>query len=175
LRAERSRLASLVVSGCSERPILLVDVDGVLSLFGFGAMPPAGLMPTSVDGIPHLLSSAAGPRLQRLSRSFDCVWCTGWEERADEHLPRLLGMPGGWPHLSFDRSESGTPRHWKLAAIEAHAGPERPVAWVDDAFDATCERWAEARPGATLLVRTEPASGLTEEHVTRLERWARRL
>ena len=111
----------------------------------------------------------------RLARTFECVWCTGWEERAEEHLPRLLGLPGGWPHLRFPRSESQPARHWKLEAIEAGVGAERPVAWVDDGFDDTCEAWAEVRPGPTLLVRTEPASGLTEAHVTRLERWAREL
>ena len=36
--------------------MLLVDVDGVVSLFGFGAVPPAGLVATAVDGIPHFLS-----------------------------------------------------------------------------------------------------------------------
>jgi hypothetical protein len=163
------------MSGCSARPILLVDVDGVLSLFGFGAAPPAGLLATTVDGMPHLLSDTAGPLLERLAATFECVWCTGWEERAEEHLPRLLGLPGGWPHLSFERSESQPARHWKLTAVEARAGAERPLAWIDDAFDDTCHAWAAARPGPTLLIATEPASGLTHDHVTRLERWARRL
>jgi hypothetical protein len=47
--------------GCTGRPLLLVDVDGVVSLFGFAHLPPAGLLPTSVDGVPHLLSDHAGP------------------------------------------------------------------------------------------------------------------
>ena len=174
MRTERPRLASIVMSRCTARPLLLVDVDGVVSLFGFGAALPAGLLPTSVDGVPHLLSGDAGARLQRLSHSFECVWCTGWEERAEEHLPRMLGLPGGWPHLRFPRSESHPPRHWKLAAVEARTGATRPVAWIDDAFDDTCEAWAAARPGPTLLVRTEPATGLLAEHVARLEAWAER-
>ena len=157
------------------RPLLLIDVDGVLSLFGFSHFPPAGLLPTAVDGVPHLLSPHAGALLVRLSQTFECVWCTGWEERAEEHLPRLLGLPGGWPHLAFDGAPGAGPRHWKLGAIESHAGPDRPLAWVDDAFDASCDDWAAARPAPTLLVRTDPATGLRDEHVTRLERWARRL
>jgi hypothetical protein len=163
------------MKGCTGRPLLLVDVDGVVSLFGFAHLPPAGLLPTSVDGIPHLLSDHAGPLLVRLSATFECVWCTGWEERAEEHLPRLLGLPGGWPHLSFASPGGAAERHWKLGAIESHAGPDRPLAWVDDAFDATCDAWAAERPAPTLLVRTEPETGLREEHVTLLEQWARRL
>jgi hypothetical protein len=162
------------MKSCTARPLLLIDVDGVVSLFGFTDRPPAGLLSTAVEGAPHLLSRPAGPLLVRLARKFDCVWCTGWEERAEEHLPRLLGLPGGWPHLSFAAAEPPA-RHWKLGAIESHAGPDRPLAWVDDSFDDSCETWAAERAAPTLLVRTEPATGLLEEHVTLLEEWARRL
>ena len=163
------------MKSCTQRPLLLIDVDGVVSLFGFTHLPPAGLQPTAVDGIPHLLSDHAGPLLVRLSATFECVWCTGWEERAEEHLPRLLGLPGGWPHLSFPTRAGASARHWKLGAIESHAGRDRPLAWVDDACDASCDAWAAARAAPTLLVRTDPATGLREQHVTLLEAWARRL
>ena len=126
-----------------------------------------------VDGFPHLISAQAGQRLARLAEAYECVWCTGWEDRAEEHLPALLGLPGGWAHLSFAEPNPETALHWKLEAIEAHAGPERPVAWIDDDHDPSCERWAESRPGPTLLVATDPAVGLTEEHVTTLLGWAR--
>ena len=92
-----------------------------------------------------------------------------------KHLPRLLGLPGGWPHLTFGNGPGAQPRHWKLDAIESHAGPDRPLAWVDDAFDAGCDAWAAERKAPTLLVRTDPATGLRAEHVSVLERWARRL
>ena len=62
--------------------------------------------------------------------------------------------------------------HWKLAAIDAHAG-DRPLAWIDDALDERCERWAADRAAPTLLVRTDPAVGLTAGHVEDLVAWAR--
>jgi hypothetical protein len=155
-------------------PTLLVDVDGVLSLFGFDHSAPPPGFPVLVDGIPHWLSIDAAAQLARLARSFRCVWCTGWEERAEEHLPRLLGLPGGWTHLSF-RSSSEEREHWKLAAIDAHVGTHHPVAWIDDGHDAACTTWARERPGPTLLVSTEPAVGLTAGHVAVLEEWARRI
>jgi HAD domain in Swiss Army Knife RNA repair proteins len=151
-------------------PLLLIDVDGVISLFGFGETEPPDGRFVVVDGIPHYISSGAGERLGRLARAFECVWCTGWEDRAEEHLPPLLGLPGGWAHLTFPQ-EPETTAHWKLAAIETFAGDERPVAWIDDAHDHTCERWAAERPGATLLVPTDPAVGLTDEHVAALLSW----
>jgi len=156
------------------RPTLLIDVDGVLSLFGFDfADPPQGF-PVFIDGTPHWLSADAGARLARLAGAFDCVWCTGWEDRAEDHLPRLLGLPGGWPHLSFGRpaTTAGPRGHWKLDAIDAYAGPDAPIAWVDDAHDETCARWAAERPGETLLIATNPAVGLTAGHVDELEAWA---
>ena len=149
----------------------MIDVDGVISLFGFDQTgPPEGRF-VAVDGIPHLISARAGERLARLAEVFECVWCTGWEDRAEEHLPRLLGLPGGWAHLSFGLAP-GDGLHWKLEAIEAHAGPERPLAWIDDAHDASCERWATERPGATLLVATDPRVGITDADVATLLRWA---
>lgn len=154
-----------------DRPLLLLDVDGVLSLFGFDpSRPPAGPF-VSVDGVPHLLSTAAAGYITALASDFELVWCTGWEEKADEHLPFALGLPRGLPHLSFgDALAPG--RHWKLDAIDAHAGQQRPLAWVDDAHDDECRDWALTRPGPTLLVTTEPAIGLTAAQRDQLLAWA---
>lgn len=154
------------------RPLLLLDVDGVISLFGFSPQrPPAGRF-QMVDGIAHFLSDAAGAHLRVLAGEFELAWCTGWEEKANEYLPLALELPGPLPHLTFDRNPQLEGTHWKLGAIDAYAGPERPLAWVDDAHDTSCEAWAAARPGPTLLVRTEPSIGLTSAHVSRLRAWA---
>jgi len=156
----------------SAAPLLLIDVDGVISLFGFDQTePPAGRL-AMVDGLPHWISEAAGARLARLHATFECVWCTGWEDRADEHLPRLLGLPSGWGHLTFPETPQPA-AHWKLGAIAAYTGAERPVAWIDDSHDAHCHEWAETRPGPTLLIGTNPAVGITDEHVETLLSWAR--
>ena len=157
----------------ADNPLLLIDVDGVLSLFGFDhAAPPPGI-PAAVDGIPHWLSRSAAAALARLTGAFECVWCTGWEEKANEYLPHLLALPGPFPYLEL--APPGSPRHWKLDAIDAYAGPERACAWIDDALDERCERWAAERPGPTLLVPTEPATGLTDAHADELLAWASRL
>jgi HAD domain in Swiss Army Knife RNA repair proteins len=155
------------------RPLLLVDVDGVISLFGFDpASPPAGRWLT-VDGIPHLLSATAGDHLRRLSSAFELAWCTGWEERADEYLPHALELPERLPHVSLADAVPTVEGHWKLAAIDRYAGSDRPVAWIDDGHEDRCRAWAERRPGPTLLVTTHPARGITDAHVTELLEWAR--
>jgi hypothetical protein len=159
------------------RPLLLVDVDGVISLFGF----PPNARPDGrfemVDGIAHFLSASAGEHLRRLADAFEPVWCTGWEEKANEYLPGALGLDGPWPYLSFERAAGpgvSTQGHWKLDAIEAYCGT-RPLAWVDDAHGEACEAWAASRVAGgapTLLVTTEPPVGLAQEHVRRLLTWA---
>jgi hypothetical protein len=147
-------------------PLLLVDVDGVLSLFGGDA---ADLVWTLVDGIPHGLSPRAAATLRELADTFECVWCTGWKDRADDHLPHLLGLPKGWPHVRFPK---GAADHWKLAGIDAFAGPERPLAWIDDTHDDACREWAQRRTGPTLLISVEPDQGLLPEHADVLREWA---
>jgi len=153
------------------RPLLLVDIDGVVSLFGFPPSErPEGVF-HSIDGIPHLLSTAAARHLLDLVSVFELAWCSGWEEKANEYLPHLLGLPT-MPFLSFDRSPGRSNAHWKLNAIDAFAGPARPLAWIDDAFNDACHEWAAARGAPTLLVQTEPATGLTEREAVLLRDWA---
>lgn len=154
-----------------DRPILFVDVDGVISLFGFDTSgEPPGRFHT-VDGILHCIGHACAGRLTRLADRFELVWATGWEERANEHLPFLLRMQGELPSLTFrGRAEFGT-AHWKLDAIEKYAA-SRPAAWIDDSLDQTCAVWARNREAPTLLVATDPARGIEDWHVDRLLEWA---
>src|SRR3954462_12222372 len=84
-----------------DKPLLFVDIDGVISLFGFApAAPPAGTW-MSVDGVPHLISAAASGHLLALARAFDLVWCGGWEGKADEHLAPALCLPVRPPFPPF--------------------------------------------------------------------------
>jgi hypothetical protein len=156
-----------------DRPLVLIDIDGVISLFGFdSAQPPPGRF-LLVDGIPHFLSPGAAELIGGLHDDFELVWCSGWEEKADEYLPFALGLPAGLRHLTFGApAADGESRHWKLAAIDAYAGADRPLIWIDDQFDDSCHRWARARCAPTELVATDPAVGLTAAHVARVRAWA---
>ena len=171
--------------------MLMVDVDGVISLFAgagtlVGTAGEAGDGEAlegsfhSVEGIPHFLSATAAAHLLALASLYELVWASGWEERADEHLPHLLGLPSGLPHLRLDRrvharrppnAAETTAGHWKLEAIERFASG-RPLAWIDDALDETCDRWAAARAAPTLLVATKPEQGLTAREASLLRSWA---
>ncbi len=155
----------------------MVDIDGVISLFaGPGELRGGAVEGTyhSIEGIPHFLSAIAAAHLLDLAEHFELVWASGWEERADDHLPYLLGLPSGIPFLRFERAVGRSNAHWKLDAIERWAA-ERPLAWIDDALDDECRGWAERRAAPTLLVQTDPVRGLTDAEAGILMAWARGL
>jgi hypothetical protein len=155
------------------KPLLFVDIDGVLSLWGFDPdKRPDGVW-LLVDGIAHFLSHTAAETLRGVSEAFECVWASGWEEKANEHLPAALGL-GPWPYLELDAAAGpGTSvrAHWKLDAVERHAAG-RPLAWIDDAVNDAVRAWAARRGAQTLIVETQPVSGLTTEDGARLAEFA---
>jgi hypothetical protein len=158
----------------ADRPVLAVDVDGVISLFGFDEPLPQrpGLSYHLIDGVPHCISDRAGSELQRLGETFELVWATGWEQRANDHLPLILGLPNELPCLTFDGRARFGSAHWKLDALGEYAG-NRPLAWLDDSLDESCHAWAASRGGPTLLAPTESHLGITAAHTDALLAWVR--
>ena len=170
----------------SQNPLLFVDVDGVISLFGFregyglasGDAPFADCPPGrlhSINGVMHYISGACGGYLLELAGRYELIWATGWEETANDYLPHLLELPGHLPYLTFDGRIAAGAAHWKIDAIAAHAGDTRPLAWIDDNVDAACHAWAEQRSAPTLIIETVRHEGMNEEHVELLLDWAESL
>jgi hypothetical protein len=154
----------------TSRPILAVDVDGVISLFGFDSPPPQEEARYQlVDGVLHCISLRAGKRLERLAEHFEMVWASGWEEKANFYLPTTLGI-AELPHVTFEGAARFGSAHWKLGPLDEYAG-DRPLAWIDDNFDESCYQWAREREVPTLLVPTDPAIGLQEVETEALIAW----
>jgi hypothetical protein len=174
VRSKTNRRVKRAQQKSDNRPVLFVDVDGVISLFGFHPSErPAGSF-HSIDGIIHWIGSEAAERLARLAQRYELVWATGWEEKANEYLVHILDMPAELPVLTFDGRAVFGSSHWKLDAIDEYARG-RPAAWLDDNLDERAEAWARERQEPTLLVLTESAFGITDEHVERLLLWADRV
>lgn len=171
------------------RPILFLDIDGVISLYGIpgeisaareimvevplsGAGSGAGRTPAlTFDGEPARLpevaiipvSLAAGieERLRRLADAFEVIWCSGgWLQTANHLLVACELDLGPFESLQFQDS--------KLEAILARAG-ERRWAFIDDEVSHEMRKRPDlVVPEGSLLIETDPGSGLTEEHVEKL-------
>jgi hypothetical protein len=156
----------------SGRPILFVDVDGVLSLFGFDTSDELPGPFHWIDGIAHCIPPGSGPLLVRLAERYELVWATGWEEKANEYLLHILDLPfRELPCLTFEGRARFGSSHWKLDPIAEYAG-DRPAAWIDDNMEEACWQWARDRRAPTLLVETQSGVGITDQHVEELLAWA---
>ena len=113
------------------RPLLLLDVDGVLNPFAAPACPPGYEEHEFFPGEePVRLCAAHGPWLVELAAQFELVWATGWGVNANRVLAPLLSLPDlpviRFPSVPFEPAD-------KLPAVIGFAG-SRPLAWIDDAL-----------------------------------------
>jgi len=142
------------------RPLLLIDVDGVLNPYlGASDVVPEGYGAHRLGGMSVVLCASHGRWLHELAALFDLVWASTWEADAEALIGPTIGAPAGIPHLTFSERdpEDWT---WKLPAVERHVG-DRPVAWLDDDPGHGAADWAATRAAPTLLIRPSPRVGWT--------------
>jgi hypothetical protein len=168
------------------RPILLLDVDGVINCFGTiwteeyeAEHFDGGCARMSDEGHFSLrVRHETGVLLRELAEVFDVVWCTAWEERAHPQFQQWLGLPEEpWPHISFQdwNGRLANGRSWKAPWVDEWATDRGPIAWLDDDLGLEDARWASLRSehhAPTMLERTRPAQGLVRHHVDRLKDFA---
>ncbi|MER7754915.1 HAD domain-containing protein [Kitasatospora sp. NPDC097643] len=155
------------------KPLLLLDVDGVLN--PVCPHPDAGFDTHTLLGYSVLLSPRHGEWLRELAAVYDLVWATTWEEDANTHIAPAIGLPtlpvvrftGYVPRPDDPRvplMELFSARKW--APLLRHAAG-RPFAWVDDVIPRRLVRgslWRRDR----LLLPIDPGQGLERRHVDRL-------
>jgi hypothetical protein len=156
------------------RPLLLIDVDGVLNPLAVrppGHIPP-GFAAYDLEGLLVLLAAQHGAWLSELAVDFDLVWATSWEHDADRLIAERVGLPRGLPVITFD----SPPEEWtsKLPDVIRFVA-DRPVAWVDDDLGSEVYSWADSRTVPTLLIQPDHRVGLTSAHIDRLRGFAREL
>lgn len=151
------------------RPVLLLDLDGVLNPFAASACPDGYLEHEFYPGEgPERYCPAHGAWIRELAAAGDLRWATAWGDDANKLLAPLLGVDPlpfvEFPPLPF-------PPEAKVPAIAAAAG-DRPMAWIDDNHTDAGRRWAAGRTAPTLLVPVDSAIGWTRDDVDRVLTWA---
>jgi hypothetical protein len=160
--------------------VLVLDVDGTVSPFAperlvWGDEVVAG----TVFG-PVRLSPSLCQRLDRLNTipGVACWWLTSWTTGMRAAMNPFPGRD--WPVIAEPPVAGVTGRTWwKLTAVEtwlpAHS-EIRALAWCDDQLrggrPAAVRRRLAGRGTEPLLLAPQAHTGLTPEHLKRLEAWA---
>lgn len=176
----------------SERPLLMLDVDGPLN--PYAAKPtrrpmgyltyrmrvntPAIASPDDWWRTRHRkplrvwLNPDHGARL--LALPYELVWATTWTHQANKWIAPPLGLPElpviAWPEM-HQTDPDGV--HWKTRHLVASTAG-RPFAWVDDEITERDRAWvAEHHSAPALLHWVDARKGLLDEDFTTLAEWAR--
>ncbi len=163
-----------MTQAAAQKPLLLVDIDGVLNPFTADSVPD-GFDEHRLAGMRVLLSPTHGEWLRELGKEFELVWATTWEADANLLIGPLIGLPE-LPFITFTPPDPTFEGYTlKLPDVIAFVR-DRPAAWIDDDLSSDARYWSHWRRTElgipTLLVDVYPRSGLRESHVERLRSFA---
>jgi hypothetical protein len=159
-----------------QKPLILVDVDGVLNPARPNALGYRRHWVFPV-GVAHrlLLNPSHGQVLTELAGATgaDLVWASYWRHRANTWIAPRVGLPSlrfvPIPARWRSRIRS-SPGCWKAYHVAAWIG-QTPFVWLED--DPNVADCLAGQPGLGphLVIKVDPAIGLTHYHVEQAQAW----
>lgn len=182
----------------TQKPLFLLDIDGVVNLFDAwertgkvwwdtkGRMQqhktaPAHLREAVVRGYRLLLHPEHPDMVAEIEQAFECVWATMWQDNA--WLAGLeLGFGVDWDYIDFDSYRPVRTGQMTGNGIGNIKNPgiidilgDRPGVWVDDDMTPAQQAWARRRTEAgipTLFIQPDPEFGMTLDHFVQIMEFA---
>jgi hypothetical protein len=128
-QARRGRSLVTELLQMQDKPLLLVDIDGVISPRGSASnVRPAGPF-HNLDGVIHLLSAEAGIHLLSLAERFDLVWRSGGRRRLRSICRTRSPYPLGGRFSRSGRDPARNHADCTRAALDAARADEL-MAWA---------------------------------------------
>lgn len=165
-----------------QKPIWLLDIDGVINALGIPAWgdDPQSAMAHFVDGSylirwsPDLIAD-----IIKLSERVEIRWLTTWGNEGNTTLKPMVGFPDEFPVQAEPHKQTGyedvayNPHDWKFCAALEAAREKRPLIWTDD--DAWTppqklfiEEYMEDNNVPLLMIKPYLFEGLTPTHLDQI-------
>lgn len=174
----------------TDRPLLLLDIDGVLNAIP-GAPSPPGYTVHEMDGFPIHLHVDLREMVSTLAEHFDIFWFTLWNERAAMLMGPHVGLETA-PHLptswrlgerimlaqGYPPSALAGVLYAKSPILTRQLDRAQPWIWIDDAHSRDDHAYLVREgfdPADFRLLRTDERVGLTWADVERAIAWLPRL
>lgn len=173
--------------GPRERPLWLLDIDGVVNALAAGPLPEVWpehawiqrLIITEIpeQGMMTLPILAARPVLDFIaevhhSGRAEIRWHSTWRASAVTAFAPSLGLPTTIPiSVAPEWSDRSIAQWWKLGAADRAVASGRTLVWTDDdlrIYRDDAERLASA---SSLLIGPSSETGLTPEELNRIDRF----
>ncbi|MFG1941419.1 HAD domain-containing protein [Nonomuraea sp. NPDC048826] len=159
------------------KPLLLLDVDGVLNPTGHPTPDFRRYRCTIGSSVYTVhLNQRHGPRLLELAleTGAELVWATTWEQHANEWIAPRIGLPS-LPVIGMrpdDRIGGEHGEMFKTRRVAEYVGG-RPFVWFDDQVYQEDENYLRARQGTGefLLIHVPARQGLTSQHLAVAREW----
>ncbi len=162
----------------NQKPLLMLDIDGVLNFFG--PMTSPYHRETQISQYRIRLDRRHPLWLVDLEKGFDIVWATMWQDMAPGVFAPFFGWGEETDYIDFDKHAEPGARHigaLKLPGI-IHTAGDRPILWIDDdGGEKKVQQWAKARNRIipTKVIVPNGDTGFTKMHLNECFAFARSL